>query len=205
MIFRCEPLLTMTKASQNRHFLSNIKYCPCYIRMLAFYNSTSISTVNPALLCRIERCRWEFLAHIVEVEVTLQLTVSQSVSQSVSVSRYRAHTGTRSRSHFATECQSVSQSVCQSIEPTLGLEVEVTLRQSVSQSVSMSWYRVSMWDLRPDISSCWNVFFSCKFTIYSTNWAISKYVIRKHLCGAIIQRWFSYVYCTLLFFLSLAL
>jgi hypothetical protein len=28
-------------------------------------------------------------------------------------------------------------------------------------------------------------FISCKFTIYSTNWAISKYVIRKHLCGAI--------------------
>jgi hypothetical protein len=40
-------------------------------------------------------------------------------------------------------------------------------------------------------------FISCKFTIYSTNWAISKYVIRKHLCGAIIQWWFSYVYCTL--------
>jgi hypothetical protein len=42
------------------------------------------------------------------------------------------------------------------------------------------------------------LFISCKFTIYSTNWAISKCVIRKHLCGAIIQWWFSYVrvYCT---------
>jgi hypothetical protein len=30
-------------------------------------------------------------------------------------------------------------------------------------------------------------FISCKFTIYSTNGAISKYVIRKHLCGATIQ------------------
>jgi hypothetical protein len=49
------------------------------------------------------------------------------------------------------------------------------------------------------------IIISCKFTIYSTNWAISKYVIRKHLCGAIIKWWFSYVYCTLLFFLSLAL
>jgi hypothetical protein len=39
-------------------------------------------------------------------------------------------------------------------------------------------------------------FISCKFTIYSTNWAISKYVIRKHLCGAIIQWWCCYVYCT---------
>jgi hypothetical protein len=29
--------------------------------------------------------------------------------------------------------------------------------------------------------------FSRKFTIYSTNGAISKYVVRKHLCGAIIQ------------------
>jgi hypothetical protein len=48
-------------------------------------------------------------------------------------------------------------------------------------------------------------FFLAKFTIYSTNWAISKYVIRKHLCGAIIQWWFSYVYCTLLFSLSLVL
>jgi hypothetical protein len=30
-------------------------------------------------------------------------------------------------------------------------------------------------------------FLSRKFTIYSTNGAISKYVVRKHLCGAIIQ------------------
>jgi hypothetical protein len=29
--------------------------------------------------------------------------------------------------------------------------------QSVSQSVSMSWYRASLWDLRPDIISCLNV------------------------------------------------
>jgi hypothetical protein len=38
---------------------------------------------------------------------------------------------------------------------------EVTLRltvgQSVSQSVSMSWYRAPFWDLRPDITSCRNV------------------------------------------------
>jgi hypothetical protein len=40
-------------------------------------------------------------------------------------------------------------------------------------------------------------FISGKFTIYSTNGVISKYVIRKHLCRAIIQWWFSYVYCTL--------
>jgi hypothetical protein len=25
------------------------------------------------------------------------------------------------------------------------------------QSVGMSWYRAPLWDLRPDISSCWNV------------------------------------------------
>jgi hypothetical protein len=24
------------------------------------------------------------------------------------------------------------------------------------QSVSMSWYRTPLWDLRPDITSCWN-------------------------------------------------
>jgi hypothetical protein len=40
-------------------------------------------------------------------------------------------------------------------------------------------------------------FISRKFTIYSTNGAISKYVIRKHLCGAIIQWWFSYIYCAI--------
>jgi hypothetical protein len=28
-------------------------------------------------------------------------------------------------------------------------------------------------------------------------WSISKYVVRKHLCGAIIQWWFSYIYRTL--------
>jgi hypothetical protein len=40
-------------------------------------------------------------------------------------------------------------------------------------------------------------FISRQFTIYSTNGAISKYVVRKHLCGAIIQWWFSYIYCAL--------
>jgi hypothetical protein len=29
------------------------------------------------------------------------------------------------------------------------------------------------------------------------NGAISKYVVMKHLCGAIIQWWFSYIYCAL--------
>jgi hypothetical protein len=38
---------------------------------------------------------------------------------------------------------------------------------------------------------------SRKFTIYSTNGTISKYVVRKHLCGAIIQWWVSYIYCAL--------
>jgi hypothetical protein len=40
-------------------------------------------------------------------------------------------------------------------------EKEVTLRLTVSQSViksvSMSWYRAPLWDLRPDITSCRNV------------------------------------------------
>jgi hypothetical protein len=44
------------------------------------------------------------------------------------------------------EASHVSQSV---------VEVEVTLRLTVSQSVSMSWHRVPLWDLRPDIISCW--------------------------------------------------
>jgi hypothetical protein len=33
---------------------------------------------------------------------------------------------------------------------------EVTLRLTVSQSVSMPWYRAPLWDLRPDITSCRN-------------------------------------------------
>jgi hypothetical protein len=33
-----------------------------------------------------------------------------------------------------------------------GVEVEVTLR--LSQSANMCWYRVPLWDLRPDIISC---------------------------------------------------
>jgi hypothetical protein len=37
------------------------------------------------------------------------------------------------------------------------VEVEVTLRLTVSQSVSTSWYRASLWDLRPGITSCQNV------------------------------------------------
>jgi hypothetical protein len=42
------------------------------------------------------------------------------------------------------------------------VEVEDTLRLTVSQSVSQSWYRLPLWDLRPDIISCpnaavWNV------------------------------------------------
>jgi hypothetical protein len=35
--------------------------------------------------------------------------------------------------------------------------VEVTLRLTVIHSVSMSWYRATLWDLRPDITSCRNV------------------------------------------------
>jgi hypothetical protein len=37
------------------------------------------------------------------------------------------------------------------------IEVEVTLRLTDSQSVSMPWYRAPLWDLQPDIISCWNV------------------------------------------------
>jgi hypothetical protein len=34
---------------------------------------------------------------------------------------------------------------------------EVTLQLTVNQSVSMSWYRALLWDLRPDITFCRNV------------------------------------------------
>jgi hypothetical protein len=44
-----------------------------------------------------------------------------------------------------------------------------------------------------------NIIFFYFLQIYNLlyNRPISKYIIRKHLCGAIIQWWFSYVYCTL--------
>jgi hypothetical protein len=35
--------------------------------------------------------------------------------------------------------------------------LRLIVSQSVSQSVSMSWYRAPLWDLRPDITSCRNV------------------------------------------------
>jgi hypothetical protein len=48
-----------------------------------------------------------------------------------------------------TEGRSVGRSVSQYVE----VEVEVTLRLTVS----MSWHRVPLWDLRQDIISCRNV------------------------------------------------
>jgi hypothetical protein len=41
------------------------------------------------------------------------------------------------------------------LEVEVEVEVEVTLRLTVNQSVSMSWYRVPLWDLRPDIMPEW--------------------------------------------------
>jgi hypothetical protein len=92
----------------------------------------------------------------------------------------------RTKSKLLYDWQSVGQSVCLGIEYPCGTcdqilfavgtllseicglvsggrplwredEVEVTLRLTVSQSVSMSWYRVPLWDLWPDIISCRNV------------------------------------------------
>jgi hypothetical protein len=42
-------------------------------------------------------------------------------------------------------------------EHILEVEVEVILRLTVGRSVSMSWYRAPLWDLRPDITSYRNV------------------------------------------------
>jgi hypothetical protein len=39
---------------------------------------------------------------------------------------------------------------------TEAVEVEVTLRLTVGQSVSMSWHRAPLWNLRPDVTSCRN-------------------------------------------------
>jgi hypothetical protein len=48
-------------------------------------------------------------------------------------------------------------------------------------------------------------FIFCKFTIYSRNGAISKYVVRTHLCEVIIQWWFSYVYYALCCWVQVAI
>jgi hypothetical protein len=50
-------------------------------------------------------------------------------------------------------------------------EVEVTLRLTVSQSVSMSWHRVPLWNLRPDIISCRNV--AVRFAVLYLGGALS--------------------------------
>jgi hypothetical protein len=48
-----------------------------------------------------------------------------------------------------------------------------------SQSVSISWYRAPLWDLRPDIISCWNVaVWNLRSCIY---WAPS--VTRWRVCN----------------------
>jgi hypothetical protein len=55
-------------------------------------------------------------------------------------------------------CVSIVRSRTQPTEFSLvEAEVEVNLRLTVSQSVSMSWHRAHLWDLRPDITSCPNV------------------------------------------------
>jgi hypothetical protein len=79
--------------------------------------------------------------------------------QSVSMSWYRR---SRSRSYFTTHSQSVSQSV--SISWYRGSRSYFT---TDSQSVNMSWHRVPLWDLRPDIISC------LKFTVLYLGRALS--------------------------------
>jgi hypothetical protein len=90
-------------------------------------------------------------------EVTLQLTVSQYVLVSSTLVRLAT------RYYFLSECFCLKFAVlflwgALSDERT-GLQYfEVrSYFTTDSQSVSMSWYRVPLWDLRPDITSCRNV------------------------------------------------
>jgi hypothetical protein len=68
----------------------------------------------------------------------------------------------RSRSHVVTDGQSVSQSISTSWyrAPLRDLRPDITRRSKLLydwQSISTSWYRAPLWDLRPDIISCRNV------------------------------------------------
>jgi hypothetical protein len=56
-----------------------------------------------------------------------------------------------------SECYTPSSEPFKFYPLIVQVEVEVTLRLTVNQSVSMSWYRTPLWDLRPDIISCRNV------------------------------------------------
>jgi hypothetical protein len=110
-------------------------------------------------------------------------THSQSVSQYVLVSS--ALVGLATRYYFLSECCCLkfaklevtlrltgSQSVCVGIEHHCGTCEQISLPDGMllseiwegrsyfttdGQSVSMSWYRAPLWDLRPDITSCRNV------------------------------------------------
>jgi hypothetical protein len=94
-------------------------------------------------------------------------TTDKSVSQSVSMSWYRAplwdlRPDIISCRKVAVWILSVSQYVLVS-STLVGLATryyflsECCCLNFVSQWVSMSWYRVPLWDLRPDITSCRNV------------------------------------------------
>jgi hypothetical protein len=88
-----------------------------------------------------------------------------SVSQFVLVSSTLV--GLATKYYFLSECcylNFLSQSVCLGIEHPCGtcdqilFPVGMLLSEfSVNQSVSMSWYRTPLWDLRPDITCCRNV------------------------------------------------
>jgi hypothetical protein len=102
-------------------------------------------------------------------EVTLRLTVSQSVSMSCyraslwdlrpNITSCRNVTVWNLRSCFSGAPSLTRGWVCnlQCNHSMVRVAVEVSKLLYDWQSVSMSWHRAPLWDLRPDITSCRNV------------------------------------------------
>jgi hypothetical protein len=76
-------------------------------------------------------------------------------------------------------------------------------KSSWSLLESVQSFKIRVYIYRTFLYSIWRLFtrtlFFCFSQIYNLlyNGTISKYVVRKHLCGAIIQWWFSYIYSAL--------
>jgi hypothetical protein len=81
--------------------------------------------------------------------------------------------------------------LCRTSQHLLNVEVKVTLRLTVSQSVSMSWYRAPLWDLQPDIISCRNVAVLYLWDTLSDERMGLQFAVKKwyHSNGYILYVW----------------
>jgi hypothetical protein len=87
------------------------------------------------------------------------------------------------------DCRSVSQSVCLGIEHPCGTCDQILLLEGRTyfttdgRSVSMSWYRAPLWDLRPDITSCSRSQITLRLTV-------SQYVLVSSTLEGLATRYY---------------